>query len=339
LASIKRIDSTMPHVLTNTSNGIYCEAGDFYIDPKCGVKRAVVTHGHSDHARSGSEAYLCSESSKKILQIRLGKSASIESMGFGEQKKIGEATVSFHPAGHILGSAQVRVEVGGEIWVASGDYNPAEETSCESFASVPCHTFITECTFGFPIYRWKSQTEVFGEVNQWWSDNAKDGEITLMHAYSLGKAQRILSGLDSEIGPIFGHSAVLPFLPIYEEQRVPIPKVKELKPDLPRQELKRAMVIVPPAVQDMHLPNNVRHAKTGMVSGWMTTRGARKQSRLNRGFALSDHADWKGILTAVKACGAGKIYATHGNVEVLVRYLREIGYDCQSWDDLREENG
>lgn len=325
----------MANVLTNTPEGIYCEAGDFFIDPKRAVKRAVVTHGHSDHARAGSEAYLCSESSKKILQVRLGKKEAIESLGFGMEQKIGDATVSFHPAGHILGSAQVRVEVGGEVWVVSGDYNPARETSCEQFASVPCHTFITECTFGFPIYRWRKQSEVFADVNQWWSENAAEGETTLIHAYSLGKAQRILSGLDSEAGPIFGHSAVLPFLPIYEEQGFPLPKVKELKPDTPKGELRGAMVIVPPAVQDMHLPNNVRHAKTGMVSGWMTTRGARKQSRLHRGFALSDHADWEGILTAVEACGTEKIYATHGNVEVLVRYLKEIGYDCEPWDDQR----
>jgi putative mRNA 3-end processing factor len=328
----------MTRVLTNTPEGIYCEAGDFYIDPRRGVKRAVITHGHSDHARSGSESYLCSDSSKQILQIRLGAKEKIESLGFGVEQKIGEATVSFHPAGHILGSAQVRVEVGGKVWVVSGDYNPAEETSCESFESVPCHTFITECTFGFPIYRWRKQSEVLADVNQWWSENARDGEITLIHAYSLGKAQRILTGLDPEIGSIYGHSAVLPFLPIYEEHGVELPKVHALKADIPRNDLKGAMVIVPPAVQDMHLPANLRGAKTGMISGWMTTRGARKQSRLNRGFALSDHADWDGILKAVKASGAEKIYATHGNDETLVRYLNEIGYDSESWDDRRHDN-
>ena len=328
----------MPEVLSNTSNGIYCEAGGFYIDPRRGVERAIVTHGHSDHARSGSQAYLCSASSEKILQERLGKSTKIESLDFGVREKIGDALVSFHPAGHILGSAQVRVEVDGEVWVVSGDYNPAEQTSCESFESVPCHTFITECTFGFPIYKWRSQTEVFGEVNEWWAENAGEGEITLITAYSLGKAQRVLSCLNAGIGPIYGHSAVLPFLPVYEEYGIKIPEVQLLKADIPKNDLKGAMVIVPPAVQEVHLPNNVRGAKTGMVSGWMTTRAARKQSRLNKGFALSDHADWNGILSAVKATGAEKIYATHGNVEVLVRYLNEMGYDCESWDALRDKN-
>lgn len=317
-------------ILSETPSGLYCPAGGFYIDPRRKVARAVITHAHSDHARPGSEAYLCSEPCAPLLNIRLGKKAVVESLPFGTEKRIGDATVSFHPAGHILGSAQVRVEVAGEVWVASGDYNPAGDHSCETFEPVPCDTFITECTFGFPIYNWRSQEVVFGAINHWWATNAEKGIPTVLHAYSLGKAQRLLANVDPGIGPIYAHSAVLPFLPVYAGNGIQLPEVLEWSGDIPINALGKALILIPPAASGSGREPNIREAKFAMASGWMTTRSARKQSSFDEGFVLSDHADWKGILSAVEATGATQVLTTHGEDGALLRFLREKGKDCHS---------
>ena len=317
-------------ILTETPSGLYCPAGDFYIDPRRKVPRAVITHAHSDHARPGSEAYLCADPCKSLLHIRLGKKACVESQPFGTETQVGNATISFHPAGHILGSAQVRVEVDGEVWVASGDYNPAGDSSCEAFEPVPCDTFITECTFGSPIYNWRPQGEVFAAINHWWATNASNHHPTVLHAYSLGKAQRLLAGVDPGIGPIYAHSAVLPFLPVYAENGIQLPEVLEWSGDIPKYELGKALILIPPAASGSGREPNLREAKFAMASGWMTTRSARKQSSFDEGFVLSDHADWKGILSAVESTGATQILTTHGEDGSLLRFLKENGKDCRS---------
>jgi putative mRNA 3-end processing factor len=316
-------------LLTNTPSGIYCEAGDFYIDPKRKVPRAVITHAHSDHARPGSGSYFCAEPCTPLLHIRLGKKAIVEAAPYGTKTRIKDATVSFHPAGHILGSAQVRVEVGGEVWVASGDYNPSGDHSCESFEPMPCDTFITECTFGLPIYNWRPQREVFGAINHWWESNASKGIPTVLHAYSLGKAQRLLTGVDPSIGRIFAHGAVLPYLPVYVRQGIGMPDVEEWSHGTSPKDLSGALVVIPPAASGSRREHNLLDSRTGLASGWMATRKACKQSGFDEGFVLSDHADWKGILSAVEATGASHVLTTHGDDMALIRYLTGTGLDCR----------
>ncbi|MBT4225192.1 MAG: ligase-associated DNA damage response exonuclease [Opitutae bacterium] len=314
-------------LLKQTPKGLYCPAGDFYVDPIKRVKRAVITHAHMDHARQGSENYLCSSTSEKLLKIRLGKKTYIQSLNYGKKSKIGNAQVSFHPAGHILGSAQVRIEVGGEVWVVSGDYNPAKDITCEPFEPVNCHCFITECTFGLPVYRWRPQVELMKEINEWWKRNAEMGKPSVMLAYSLGKAQRVIAGLDPGIGPIMAHEAVIPYLPAHREYGVVLPEVKTCRNEIPKEQFRKAIVIIPPAADESKWHKALRKGRTAMVSGWMTTRGAKKQSKVESGFALSDHADWNGILMAIQSTGANKILATHGNTDALVRYLNGMGYE------------
>ena len=316
-------------LLQQTPKGLYCPTGDFYVDPPKRVDRAVITHAHMDHVRQGSEHYLCSSPSEKLLKIRLGNKTRIDSLGYGRKRKIGDAQVSFHPAGHILGSSQVRIEVGGEVWVVSGDYNTARDITCEPFEPVRCHCFITECTFGLPVYRWRPQGELMEEINKWWKENAVIGKPSVMLAYSLGKAQRVIAGLDPEIGPIMAHEAVIPYLPVYEDSGTTLPRVETLRDKIPKEQFSKAIVIIPPAADESKWHKALRHGRTAMVSGWMTTRGARKQSRVESGFALSDHADWDGILMAIQSTGANKILATHGNTDALVRYLNGKGYESR----------
>ena len=173
-------------LLENTDRGLYCAAGDFYIDPWRAVDFAIVTHAHSDHARAGSRHYLCAAPGREILQARLGADAVIQAIPYGETLTRNGVHVSLHPAGHILGSAQVRVEARGEIWVVSGDYKTAPEKTCAPFEAIRCHSFVTECTFGLPIYRWRPQAEIFSEINSWWRENQNRGRTSVIFAYSLG---------------------------------------------------------------------------------------------------------------------------------------------------------
>jgi putative mRNA 3-end processing factor len=303
--------------------GLYCEAGGFYIDPRGRVDRALVTHAHSDHARPGHAHYLVSQSCLPLIKIRLGADISAEGIPFGEKRKIGGALVSFHPAGHILGSSQIRVEVGGRVWVVSGDYKPQPDRSCEAFELVKCDVFVSECTFGLPVYRWEPEEVIHQQINQWWRENADAGRPSMLFAYSLGKAQRVLAGLDPSIGPIFAHGAVHPFLPVYRESGVSLPDVK--KPKEGGGDWAGSIIVAPPAVEDAGWTRRFKGASRAFASGWMAVRGARRRRNLDRGFVLSDHADWAGLLEVIEGTGAEMIKLTHGDGDPLARYLQERG--------------
>ena len=258
------------------------------------------------------------------MKVRLDSKARVEGMKFGEKRKIGDATVSFHPAGHILGSAQIRVEVKGRVWVVSGDYKPQVDQTCEPFELVPCHGFISECTFGLPVYRWMPEELIHQQINAWWKENQANRTPSLLFAYSLGKAQRVLAGLDPEIGPIFVHGAVDAFVRIYRDLGVDLPVVEKADPKLD-QDYAGAIILAPPAVEDSNWTRSFRQAKRGFASGWMAIRGARRRKNLDRGFVLSDHADWKGLIEVIEGTGAEEVLMTHGNGDALVRYLSERG--------------
>lgn len=309
-------------VLQVRPEGLFCPAGDFFIDPRVQVERALITHAHSDHARSGHKSYLCSNTTQSLLKVRLDSNARVEGMKFGEKRKIGDATVSFHPAGHILGSAQIRVEVKGHVWVVSGDYKPQVDRTCEPFELVPCHGFISECTFGLPVYRWMPEELIHRQINAWWKENRANRTPSLLFAYSLGKAQRVLAGLDPEIGPIFVHGAVDAFVRIYRDLGIDLPVVEKADPKL-SQDYAGAIILAPPAVEDSNWTRSFRQAKRGFASGWMAIRGARRRKNLDRGFVLSDHADWKGLIEVIEGTGAEEVLMTHGNGDALVRYLSE----------------
>ncbi len=319
---------TPTQLLVMSPAGIYCPLGEFYVDPVRRVPRAIITHAHSDHARPGSDQYLTSAAGKGVLQARLGASASILSIDYGEPVRIGDVIVTLIPAGHILGSAQVRIEHRGEVCVVSGDYKLQADPTCAPFEPVRCHTFITESTFGLPVYQWPDPGVVLRQINGWWRTNADAGRTSLVFAYSLGKAQRLLTGLDQTIGPLVVHGAIADLLPHYMAAGVIMPAVMRLeKVDstaLPR----RALIIAPGAA---HTPPWLQHSdalRTASASGWLLVRAARRSSGLNQAFVLSDHADWPGLHQAIAATGAERIGVMHGFVDVMVRYLTERGLDA-----------
>lgn len=315
-------------MLTVTEHGLYCAAGDFHIDPWRPVSRSLITHAHSDHARSGSESYLCAATGAGVLRARLGGSASIEGVPYGESKAIGGVAVSFHPAGHVLGAAQIRVEHRGEVWVVSGDYKTQSDPTCAPFEPIRCDTFITESTFGLPVYRWPEPAEVMRDLHDWWRRNQEANRTSMVFAYSLGKAQRILAQLDSSAGPVLVHSSVGALLPVYETEGVRFPQTLPATAENLRATGGQALVIAPPGAADSESLRAAGDVSTAFASGWMAVRGMRRWRAADRGFVISDHADWVGLNDAIRATGARRVLVTHGYTKPLVRWLRERGFEA-----------
>ena len=310
-------------LITVRQEGLYCEPGEFYIDPWKPVDCALITHAHSDHARSGSRQYYATGVSEGILRKRLGQETPLQGVEYGEKIKLGKTWVSFHPAGHVLGSAQIRVEYGDEVWVVSGDYKRCADPTCERFEVVPCDTFITEATFGLPIYRWNSGAETCQEIYQWWQEDSE--RPSLLFCYAFGKAQRVLSELRQFTDkPVYVHGAVHVLTEIYREVGVPMVETIPAS-EMPRDyKFKGDLVLAPPSAHRSSWMKRFTQPQTAFASGWMAVRGARRRRGYERGFVLSDHADWPGLVKTVQQTQAKTIYVTHGQVEVLSRYLTEV---------------
>jgi putative mRNA 3-end processing factor len=313
-------------LISLTPRGLYCKPGDFYIDPWKPVRRAVVTHAHADHSYRGNQQYLVPKEGELITRIRIGDDATIETLPYRKELDIDGVKVSFHPAGHILGSSQVRVEYKGEIWVISGDYKLTPDATCAPFEPVKCHHFVTEATFGLPIYRWQKTEKIFVEINDWWRRNKEKGKASVIFAYSLGKAQRIMNGIDRSIGPIFTHGAVERLTEAYRESGVDLPTTTYAGGVESKKEFIGSLIVAPPSAQQaVGWLRRFGPQSTGFASGWMAVRGARRQRAVDRGFVLSDHADWPELLTAIAGAEAETVYVTHGFSPEVVRWLNENG--------------
>ena len=325
-------------MLTETPQGLYCEAGDFHIDPWGAVPRAVITHAHGDHARAGSAAYLCADASAPLLARRFGPGVPIESQPYGRPLTLGGTRVSFHPAGHVLGSAQIRVEGPDGVWVVSGDYKRAADPTCAPFEPVGCDVFVTESTFALPIYRWDATDAVIADLVAWWNGNGERGLTSIVFCYTIGKAQRLLA----EIGrvtdrSVWVHGALLPMIEVYREAGVAMAPAQTLI-DRPRgTSFAGELVLAPPSARGTPWMRRLGDLSDALASGLMLVRGVRRQRAYDRGFVLSDHADWPALLDTIVASGASRVLATHGHAEPLARFLREQGVDAgvirTAWED------
>ena len=314
-------------LLVHTALGLYCPKADVYLDPWKPVKKAILSHGHADHARWGSSSYLCTPTAAPVIKYRLGE-INLETLPFGEEKLINGVSFSFHPAGHILGSAQIKVSYKGEIVVFSGDYKTANDGFSEAFEPVKCHTFITESTFGLPVYHWQDQKWVFNEMEEWCKNNRNNGQLSILYGYSLGKAQRILQGLPESIGPIFTHSTIEAVLNVMRNQGVSLKNTIPVNEHLTRTELLSGVIIAPPAVQNSNWLKKFEPIRNGVVSGWMALRGARRRRNADKGFVLSDHADWEGLNEAISLTGAENVFVTHGYTDILSKWLIDKGLNA-----------
>lgn len=316
-------------ILRETPAGLFCDAGNFYIDPWRPVPRAVVTHAHSDHARSGCESYLAARAGAAILQMRLGRSARIHFVDYGDVQTIGGARVSLHPAGHMTGAAQVRIEVGGEVCVVSGDYKLQPDPTCTSFEPVRCHTFVTESTFGLPLYRWDQPHEVFGEINQWWRANQQRGAASLLLGYTVGKAQRLLASVNASIGPIYAHGSILSACRAYRDCGVRLPALGNCMEVDGKFDWSQTLIVAPPSALGTTWLRRFGNVSTAMASGWMRVRGIRRRRAVDRGFVLSDHVDWQDLMQAIALTEAECIWVTHGYTQQVVRTLLSRGLDAR----------
>jgi len=317
-------------LLEVTDRGLFCEAGGIFVDPWRPVDRAIVTHAHGDHICRGCGVYLCSREGRDVLRMRVGADAVIETLNYGETVFPKGVQVSLHPAGHIRGSAQVRIERSGEVWCVSGDYKLAPDPTCTGFETVRCHTFITESTFGLPIYRWRPAESIYAEVDRWWRANQEGGRTSVLFAYALGKAQRLIAGVDASIGPIFCHGAVEAVNTTYRGAGAPLPPTALVSSDQKRSDWSDALIVAPPSARGTTWMRRFGDVSTGFASGWMTVRGARRRRSVDRGFTLSDHADWPDLHQAIRDTGASRVLVTHGSTAVMVRALQEQGLESAS---------
>ncbi|HZF65543.1 MAG TPA: ligase-associated DNA damage response exonuclease [Chitinophagaceae bacterium] len=310
-----------------TDCGLYCRAGDFYIDPWKAVDRAVITHAHSDHARWGSKYYLSHHYTKPLLQLRLGPNR-YQSIGWNESIYIQGVRLSLHPAGHIIGSSQVRVEHNGEIWVISGDYKTEDDGLSGLFEPVKCHSFVTESTFGLPIYKWKPQAAIYGDIQQWVTKNQAAGKTSVLIAYSLGKAQRLLSCIANVTDKILMHGAVHNVHMSLVNAGWKLPEAQRVVPETPKEMLKGNVVIAPSGAEASPWLKKFSPYEIGICSGWMQVRGNVRRKNADAGFVLSDHADWDGLVSTVKATEAERVFVTHGFKSAFSRFLNEEGIEA-----------
>lgn len=314
-------------LISFTEKGLFCEQGNFYIDPWQPVDKAVITHAHSDHARGGSGAYLCHRDSLPLLKLRLGP-YNYQLVEWNEKVILNEVMVSLHPAGHIIGSSQVRVEYKGEVWVVSGDYKTEADGLSGLFEPIACNTFISESTFGLPIYNWKPQQEIYHDIQNWVRSNELANKTSVLIGYSLGKAQRLLKAVEEVTGNIYVHGAIWNVQETLLQAGWKLPAVQRITPDTPKEVFKGSVIIAPPSAEGSLWMRRFASYSVGICSGWMQVRGNQRRRNADAGFALSDHADWNGLLQTVKATGAEKVYITHGFQSVFSRYLNEIGIDA-----------
>lgn len=323
--------TTSRDIIQLRAEGLYCPAGDFHIDPWRPVPRAVVTHGHADHARSGMGEYHTTRSGLPILQWRLGEQA-YHAHEYGEAFRLGDATVSLHPAGHVLGSAQVRVEVDGEVWVASGDYKRQHDPTCAPFEVVRCDTFITEATFGLPVYRWPDTSEVARDIVAWRDACAERGEAAVLLCYALGKSQRLLAELAAHTDqPALLHGAVATGVEVYRQSGIALLDTRPITDAEKGTDFAGQLVIAPPSAAGSPWMKRFRRAQLGFASGWMRVRGNRRRRNYDRGFVVSDHADWPDLVRTVRDTGATRVIATHGNTDAIIRKLREDGIAAEAF--------
>lgn len=326
-------------LITWTEKGLYCESGGFYIDPHRKVDLALITHAHSDHARRGSLEYICVNSGLELLKARLGQKISVKGFNYREVFELGEVKVSFHSAGHILGSAQIRIQRGHEVWVASGDYKRDRDPSCDPFESVACDTFITEATFGTPKFVWEKDLEHGRMIHEWWSENSSHGRNCILFGYSLGKAQRILAELSPFAHrPILIHDTIHELTECYRREGRKLAETKLLKDRLKdEEEIRGELILAPPSILTEKWIGRIGQYQTAFASGWMQGSGGFGRRRYDKGFVMSDHADWNDLNRTISETGAKRVYVQHRD-GALIRHLKLKGIDARSIDDLRPIN-
>jgi putative mRNA 3-end processing factor len=322
------VDSAVRPLLRAGEFGLHCALGGFYVDPRRAVELAIITHAHRDHLKRGCAEYICSRSSEALLRARVGRNARVRAVEFGVPFELGATRVSLHPAGHILGSSQVRVEGARDVWVVSGDYKRETDPSCETFEAVPCETFITEATFARTDVSWEHRSPV-AEILEWWEDCARRDVFAVLYAYALGKAQRILASLHGQTKRrALVHPEIETINLCYRKAGIQLIESEVLPRRPAGRRFGGELAIVPPRFHSPTWLARFGAVETGFASGWMTAPEAARKRGFDRGFCLSDHADWPALLATIHETGARRVLVTHGDTGAMVAHLRESGIEA-----------
>ncbi len=324
-------------LLRLTKQGIYCLKGDFYIDASGRVERNIITHAHTDHARPGHISYLAHKNTAHILRARLGKNINVQALNYAEELSINGVKVSLYPAGHIYGSSQVKVSLGGESWVISGDYKLEDDRVSAPFEPVKCNVFITECTFGMPEYSWPEQQTVYSQINNWWKKNNDQGITSLLYGYALGKSQRIIKNIDHSIGPVFVHKSVGKMNEVIMEDGGKLPKTITIVEKTTIEDIQGNLIIAPPSITSGRLIRGLNSISTAMASGWVLAGKHFGRSKVDTGFILSDHADWEGLRQAINETNAEKVITMHGYTGEFAKRLNKRGINSVEIDELKHQ--
>lgn len=319
----------MKPLLQLTNKGFYCAKGDFFIDPWQPVKKALITHAHSDHLKAGHQSYLVHKNSVDIVKYRLANLGKVQGINFNQPVTINGVEVTYFPAGHIIGSAQIRVAANKQVWLISGDYKTEADGLTTPYEPIKCSHFVTESTFGLPIFRWKKQQKIFKEINSWWINNQKNNITTILACYALGKAQRLLFGLDACIGKIYTHGAIENVLDVFRNVGFQFPETIRVTNDIAKKDFKGNLVLTTPGSLNTTWIKKFEPYSTGIASGWMNLRGAKRRRSVDHGFVLSDHCDWTQLNDSIKATGAENIWVTHGYTQIFTKWLNENGYHAK----------
>ncbi|AKS41389.1 ligase-associated DNA damage response exonuclease [Wenzhouxiangella marina] len=321
-------------LLVPDAGGLYCRAGDFWIDPLRTVPRSIITHAHADHARAGAAEVFTARAGLPVLTHRIGQPEDLVGLDYGQPIELGETRITLFPAGHILGSATVRIESAQGTWGVSGDFKRTPDPTCEAFQPFDCDVWLSECTFGLPVYRWPETDQVIAEMLDWWQACRAQGRPAVLFCYALGKAQRVMAelhgaGVDE---PIWLHGAMRPLTDCYREQGIALPPTRLISEADPQEDFRGQLILAPPSAAGSSWMRRFKGHSAGFVSGWMRIRGNRRRRGYDRGFVLSDHADWPGLVGTAADMNAGRVITIHGNGEALTRHLASQGLEAESWN-------
>ena len=306
-----------------SAKGLFCEIADIWIDPRKPVKRALITHAHMDHFTFGCDEYISTFETSKILKERIGKGINIKTYDYGKEFKINGINISFHPSGHILGSSQIKFNFAGEVWLITGDFKRQKDNTCREFEKVKTDYLISESTFGLPIFKWEETQKTAIDISKW--VNLSPDKTSILFCYSLGKAQRLLNEISKSNlkNNIYTHSTIHKMNHCYNELGINICNTKIFNKTKNIDKFTGSLILLPPVLNKGSYLNNFKDIQTGFASGWMSIRALRKRSGYDKGFAISDHADWDAILKTVKESEAKNVFFHHGDSEALRRYLNE----------------
>ena len=323
------------NLISQKSQGLYCESANIWIDPYKSVEKAIITHAHSDHFTNGCREYICSIETGLLLKKRFGNNINLKTVEYDKKFLINGINFSLHPSGHILGSSQIKIMTDSETWLITSDFKRQKDKTCKSYERLKTDFLICESTFGLPIFNWESTNKIIDKITKW--VNQSEDSTSILFCYSLGKAQRLLSELNRQnFKNIYVHKSINNINTIYKNLGIELEEAKIFDNNLEINNLKDCLLLLPPSLNNQNFLKKFKRFQTGFASGWMSIRALKKRSGFDKGFTISDHADWNGLIKTIKESEAKRVFLNHGDGESLANFLRDKeGLDIKQLNEVK----